>query len=51
MIYEEIFALILCFGFYAFVLYLVILEVRNWWSERKACKEFEKRQERYRRMI
>lgn len=25
--------------------------IKNWYTERKARKEFEKRQERYRRMI
>lgn len=37
------------------VIFLLVVSfgwlIKSWWKERKAEKEFEKRQERYRRMI
>jgi len=39
--------IILCISFYGAFGWLI----KSWWNERKARKEFEKRQEKYKRMI
>ena len=49
-IFYIVFLILLCFMGILF-LGVMVLFVQSWYSDRRAKKDFEERQERYRRMI